>query len=68
MKVYHIADLALRDLLDRDSGLDPLASDEYLLRIRTGWQWLWEDFQQIPDGLRIKIDQRATKAPAPLER
>lgn len=68
LKVYHIADLALRDLLDRDSGLDPLASDEYLLRIRTGWQWLWEDFQQIPDGLRIKIDQRATKAPAPLER
>ena len=67
LKVYHIADLALRDILDRDSGLDPLSSDDYLIRIRTGWQWLWEDFQQIPEELRIKIGQRATRTPAPLE-
>ncbi|MEC9476875.1 MAG: hypothetical protein VX764_07565 [Planctomycetota bacterium] len=68
LKVYHIADLALRDLLDRDSGLDPLSSEEYLLRIRTGWQWLWEDFQKIPDELRVKTEQRANKTPAPVER
>ncbi|MGE4618398.1 MAG: hypothetical protein AAEJ04_01160 [Planctomycetota bacterium] len=68
LKVYHIADLILRDILDRDSGLDPLSSDEYLMRIRTGWQWMWEDFQKIPAELRIRVEDRTTKAPAPVGR
>ena len=68
LKVYHIADLTLRDILDRDSGLDPLSSDDYLLRVRIAWQWLWEDFQQIPQNLRIEVEQRETKAPAPIDR
>jgi len=68
LKVYHIADLTLGDILDRDSGLDPLSSDEYLHRVRTGWTWLWEDFQQIPQNLREKVEQRETKAPAPIDR
>ena len=68
LKVYHIADLTLRDILDRDSGLDPLSSDDYLLRVRIAWQWLWEDFQQIPQHLRVRVEQRETKAPAPIDR
>ena len=53
LKVYHIVDKTLAMILDRDSGLDPISSDDYIQRVRTGWQWLWEDMQNIPDDLRI---------------
>lgn len=61
LKVYHIADLALREILDRDSGLDPLSSDDYIQRVRTGWQWMWEDLQEVPESLRIHKSEREQK-------
>ncbi len=64
LKVYHVVDLTLREILDRNSGLDPLASDDYIKRIRTGWQWLWEDIQQIPESLRVGSSKRQGSVPA----
>jgi hypothetical protein len=58
LKVYHIVDKTLAMILDRDSGLDPISSDDYIQRVRTGWQWLWEDMQNIPDELRIRKSKR----------
>ncbi|MDE0959683.1 MAG: hypothetical protein OSB09_02790 [Planctomycetota bacterium] len=62
LKVYHIVDKALTVLLDRASGLDPLSSDDFIQRVRTGWQWAWEDIQQVPDELRILSSQRKAQS------
>lgn len=64
LKIYHAADLALRDILDRDSFLDPDSTEDYLHRVRTAWLWVWEDMQSIPDALRIRSAERESSIPA----
>ena len=64
LKIFHAADLALRDILDRDSYLDPDSTEDYLHRVRTAWLWVWEDLQSIPDSLRIRVDKRKSSIPA----
>ncbi len=64
LKVYHAADLALRDILDRDSYLDPDSTEDYLHRVRTAWLWVWEDLQGIPEELRIRSEDRKKTVPA----
>ena len=64
LKIYHVADLALRDILDRDSFLDPGSADDYLHRTRIAWQWEWEDIQRIPENLRIVPEKRQNTVPA----
>ncbi|MAJ27870.1 hypothetical protein CBD41_00525 [bacterium TMED181] len=64
LKIFHIADLALRDILDKDSFLDPDSTEDYLHRVRTAWLWVWEDMQLIPESLRTRMDQRKSSIPA----
>ena len=64
LKIYHAADLALRDLLDRDSYLDPDSTEDYLHRVRTAWLWVWEDMQSIPAELRVRSEDRKNTIPA----
>ena len=64
LKIYHAADLALRDILDRDSFLDPDSTEDYLHRVRTAWLWVWEDMQSLPETLRVRSADREKSIPA----
>ncbi|MEM7263789.1 MAG: hypothetical protein AAF488_17505 [Planctomycetota bacterium] len=62
---FHIADLALRDILNRDSALALDSSEEYYKRVITGWFWAWEEEQGIPKKFQTLPDHKKKKVPAP---
>ena len=64
LQYFHIADLALVEILDRSSGLDLLSTEEYRLKIQTGWAWIWEDLQEIPAKYRTRLADRKSSIPA----
>lgn len=64
LKYFHIADLALTDLLDRNSGMNLLSTEEYRLKVQTAWTWVWEDLQGIPGKYRTRAAARENTVPA----
>jgi hypothetical protein len=63
LKVYHLADRMLSEILARNAALDLLSTEPRRLQVITGWTWAWEDEQGIPDEYRIEREARATKVP-----
>jgi len=61
LKVYHLADRMLSDLLSRHAALDLLSTETRRLQVITGWTWAWEDEQGIPDEYRIEREARGTQ-------
>ena len=64
LRYYHIADLALSELLGRTSGLAIDSSEEYWLRVSLAWTWVWEDVQGIPQAHRTRPEGRKRTVPA----
>jgi len=63
LKVYHLADRMLSELLSRRAALDLLSTETRRLQVITGWTWAWEDEQGIPAEYRIEKEARATQVP-----
>ncbi|MFQ5653226.1 MAG: hypothetical protein ACE5GW_00670 [Planctomycetota bacterium] len=66
MRYYHVADLALGEILRRSSGLAIDSTEEMHLRVITGWTWAWEDLEGIPEVYRVYPEQRKSSVPAPV--
>ena len=64
LKLYHLADDTLAEILQKDPALDLLSTEKLRIRVVTGWTWFWEDTIDIPAALRIQVEQRKTKTPA----
>ncbi|MEE8143091.1 MAG: hypothetical protein V3T77_08325 [Planctomycetota bacterium] len=64
LRYYHIADLALSEILGRTSGLAIDSSEEYRLRVSLAWTWAWEDLQGIPQVHRTQPERRKRTVPA----
>lgn len=65
LKVHHIADRALSEILGRTAGLDLLSTKERRLRVIIGWTWAWEDVQGVPTEWRVDPEARTESVPDP---
>ena len=63
-RYYHVADLALEEILERHSGLSLDSSEDYRLRVRLAWTWAWEDILKIPEKYRESRSKRKTAVKA----
>lgn len=64
LKFYHIADAALVEIFERESGIRLDSSEDYIKRVNIAWLWLWEDIQGIPKDFRTRPGDRANTVPA----
>jgi hypothetical protein len=63
LRVYHLADRVLSEILQRERGLDLLSTEDLRLRVITGWTWAWEDAQGVPEEFRVDPEARRTSMP-----
>ena len=64
LKLYHLADETLAEILNKQPVLDLLSTEKLRIRVVTGWSWHWEDTIDVPVELRTDVSKRKTKTPA----
>ncbi|MHC4935015.1 MAG: hypothetical protein ACYTGJ_02240 [Planctomycetota bacterium] len=63
LKVYHLADRVLAEVLLRYPALDLLSTNDRRFKVIIGWTWAWEDAIGIPDPYRLEPSKRTTRVP-----
>ncbi len=63
LKMYHLADFGLSEILLRVPGLELTSTKDRRQRVNMGWAWAWEDVQQIPVEYREGAEARKTSLP-----
>ncbi|MFN0058981.1 MAG: hypothetical protein ACKVX7_11035 [Planctomycetota bacterium] len=62
---YHIADMALENILARESPLTLDSTEELYKKVITGWHWAWDDVQKIPEPYLFQPELRNPKVTDP---
>ena len=63
LKMYHLADFGLSEILLRGQGLELTSTKDRRQRVNLAWAWVWEDVQQIPAEYREAAEARKTSVP-----